>query len=85
MSIRDPFAEAVRTVFGYYVSPARVEELRERAGFKDLLAAAVEIDRLLLVIESAVRFADPKNHPAVLAALKANHAATAKATSGGRT
>ena len=41
----------------------------------DLLSAAKEIDRLLLVIESAVRNADPKQWPAVVRALKANHEA----------
>jgi hypothetical protein len=39
MSAPDPFADAVRTVFGYYVSPARVDELRERTGFRDMVAA----------------------------------------------
>lgn len=44
----------------------------------DLYKAAKEIDRLFLVIESAVRFADPWQHSAVLAALKANRAAIKK-------
>jgi hypothetical protein len=40
-----------------------------------LRAAASGIDRYLLVIESAVRNADPSQHGAVLAALQANRAA----------
>jgi len=50
------------------------------AAAPDYDASAREIDRLLLVIESAVRNADPTHHAAVLAALKANRAAIAKAT-----
>jgi len=50
------------------------------AAAPDLDAAAREIDRLLLVIESAVRNADPVHHEAVLAALKANRTAIAKAS-----
>jgi hypothetical protein len=45
----------------------------------DLYAAGAAIDRLLLVIESAVRTADPAHHSAVLDALEANRAALAKA------
>lgn len=47
----------------------------EEAEIKQLRAAATEIDRHLLVIESAVRNADPSQHSAVLAALQANRAA----------
>lgn len=46
-----------------------------------LVEAAREIDRWLLVIESAVRRGEPRDHPAILAALKANRAAL---ESGGR-
>jgi hypothetical protein len=49
------------------------------AAAPDHHAAAVEIDRLMLVIESAVRTADPKNRRAVMAALVANRAAIDKA------
>jgi len=49
------------------------------AAAPDHYAAARELDRLMLVIESAVRNADPSHHEAVLAALKANRAAIAKA------
>ena len=52
------------------------------AAAPELLDAAVELDRLLLVIESAVRFADPTHSKAVLAALKANSAAISKAKGG---
>ena len=41
--------------------------------------AAVAIDRLMLVIESAVRNADPSHHRAVVDALNANAAALRKA------
>ena len=41
--------------------------------------AAVALDRLSLVIESAVRNADPSQHSVVLAVLQANRAAIAKA------
>lgn len=44
-----------------------------------MLAAAQEIDRLLLVIESAVRNSDAVEYAAILKALKANRAAIAKA------
>lgn len=44
-----------------------------------------ELDRLCLVIESAVRQDDPRNHPAVLALIKANQVLLAsKASSGQR-
>jgi len=46
----------------------------------DLLGAMREIDRLFLVIESAVRNSDPQRHAAVLEALKENRAAINKAT-----
>lgn len=49
------------------------------AAAPEMLAAGVEIDRLILVIESAVRYADQLNHAEVLAALKANRAAIIKA------
>lgn len=45
-------------------------------------SAGLEIHRLSLVIESAVRNADPVHHEAVLAAIKANSAAVAKAALG---
>jgi hypothetical protein len=44
----------------------------------DLHDGAVELDRLMLVIESAVRNADPRNYKAVVAALNANRAAITK-------
>lgn len=50
------------------------------AAAPDHHAVALELDRLMLVIESAVRWQDPTNHAAVLAMLKANRAAIAKAT-----
>jgi len=50
------------------------------AAAPDYHTAAREIDRLALVIESAVRFSDPTNLAAVRAALKANQAAILKAT-----
>jgi hypothetical protein len=50
------------------------------AATPDLLAAAREIDSFALVIESAVRDIEPVHYAAVLAALKANIAAIAKAT-----
>ena len=49
------------------------------AAAPELLAAGSELDRLTFVIESAVRRSDPLNHPAVVAAIKANRAALAKA------
>jgi len=49
------------------------------AAAPDTYTSAREIDRLYLVIESAVRNADPRNHALVVAALKANQAAIAKA------
>lgn len=45
------------------------------AAAPDMLASAIEIDRLTLVIESAVRNFDPRNYAAVLSALRANIAA----------
>jgi len=49
------------------------------AAAPDMLAAGIEIDRLMLVIESAVRNDDKSHHAKVLAALKANRAAIAEA------
>lgn len=46
----------------------------------DYHAVALELDRLMLVIESAVRHSDPANHAAVMALILANRAAIAKAT-----
>jgi hypothetical protein len=57
-----------------------VANARLIAAAPDYHTAAREIDRLALVIESAVRFSDPTNLAAVRAALKANQAAIAKAT-----
>ena len=42
-------------------------------------AVALELDRLMLVIESAVRWQDPTHHTAVVALVKANRAVIAKA------
>jgi hypothetical protein len=50
------------------------------AAAPDHHAVALELDRLMLVIESAVRWQDKSNHAAVLAMLKANRAAIRKAT-----
>lgn len=50
------------------------------AAATDLLTAAKEMDRWMLVIESAMRADAPRDHGAVLDALKANAAAIAKAT-----
>jgi hypothetical protein len=49
------------------------------AAAPEMLATAKEIDRFLLVIECAVRSADPSQHRAVLDALMANRAAIRKA------
>ena len=49
------------------------------AAAPDQNAALLEVDRLSLVIESAVRYADFPNHAAVLAALNAVTAAIARA------
>lgn len=49
-----------------------------RAANEGFQAIARELDRLSLVIESAVRQDDPKNSPAVLALIKANQAALAE-------
>lgn len=46
----------------------------------DLYASAKKLDHLMLVIESAVRHADPAHHAAVMALLAENSAAIAKAT-----
>lgn len=43
-------------------------------------ASGTELDRLALIIESAVRNADPGRHEIVVAALKANNIALSKAT-----
>lgn len=45
----------------------------------DLHSVAVELDRLMPVIESAVGLCDPGHHAAVLALVLANRAALAKA------
>lgn len=50
------------------------------AASPDHHAVALELDRLMLVIESAVRRQDPSHSEAVVAMLKANRAAIAKAT-----
>jgi hypothetical protein len=50
------------------------------AAAPDHHAVALELDRLMLVIESAVRWQDPNNHAAVVALVKANRAAITKAT-----
>lgn len=49
------------------------------AAAPDHHAVALELDRLMLVIESAVRWQDPSHSAAVVAMLKANRAAIAKA------
>ena len=49
------------------------------AAAPDMLSNGVEFDRLCLVIESAVRNADPANLDAVVALIHANRAAIAKA------
>ena len=50
------------------------------AAAPDHHAVALELDRLMLVIESAVRQHDPSHSEAVVAMLKANRATIAKAT-----
>lgn len=50
------------------------------AAAPDHHAVALQLDRLMLVIESAVRHSDPRNHAAVMLLLTANRAAIAKAT-----
>jgi hypothetical protein len=49
------------------------------AAAPDLLSAAIKLDRMALVIESAVRRANDGNYNATLSALKAIEAAIAKA------
>jgi hypothetical protein len=58
------------------------EDARLIAAAPDLRAVAIELDLFMLVIESAVRHSDPKNHAAVMALILANRAALAKATNG---
>jgi hypothetical protein len=55
------------------------DDARLIAAAPDHHANAVEFDRLCLVIESAVRNADPSNIKAVVALIKANRAALSKA------
>lgn len=45
-----------------------------------LREVATELDRLMLVIESAVRHADPRNHASVMALIAANKEALALPT-----
>jgi hypothetical protein len=66
---------------------ARAEAAERRAdtatlGLSALRAALQSVDRLSLVIESAVRNADPTNHAAVLAAIKATRAALSQDQTG---
>ena len=49
------------------------------AALPDLVAVCKDLQRLMLVIESSVRWGDLKNHPQVEALLLANVAAIAKA------
>lgn len=49
------------------------------AAAPDLYAVETDLDRLSLVIESAVRNADPKRHDEIVALIRANRAALAKA------
>ena len=51
------------------------EALRKDA--EGLRTVALELERLMLVIESAVRHSDPRNHAAVMALLLANKSALA--------
>jgi hypothetical protein len=55
-------------------------DMRLIAAAPDQHAVCLELDRLMLVIESAVRHSDPRNHAAVMALILANKAAIAKAT-----
>ena len=50
---------------------AHAQELRDEIA--RLRGAALELDRLMLVIESAVRHSDLRNHEAVMALILANH------------
>ena len=50
------------------------------AALPELFAVVADLDRLMLVIESAVRHSDPRNHAAVMALILANKAALIKAT-----
>ena len=68
------------SVYRYDISSIDHPDARLIAAAPDYHTAAREIDRLALVIESAVRFSDPTNLAAVRAALKANQAAILKAT-----
>ena len=67
---RDTCIAAAINHYGYGRANARLI-----AAAPNMLAAAREIDRLLLVIESAVRNADHPHWEAVVRALKANNAA----------
>lgn len=69
----------VEGALSHVASNCTLADARLIAAAPDLAEAAIEIDRLFLVIESAVRNADPRHQPVVLAALKANRAALAKA------
>ena len=74
------FDETFNFVARVYAGRRQDADARLIAAAPDLLAVAEEFDRLALVIESAVREArSPDRHAAVLAALKANHTAIAKA------
>lgn len=61
---------------------AEIDRLRaacKLAAAPDQHAVALELERLMLVIESAVRHSDPRNHAAVLALIIANKAAVKRA------
>lgn len=57
----------------------REEDARLIASAPDLRAISTELDRLMLVIESAVRHSDPKNHAAIEALILANRSIVEKA------
>lgn len=65
--------------FARPTSPEALANARLIAAAPDHHAVALELDRLALVIDSAVRFADPAFKDEVQALLKANKAALARA------
>lgn len=67
---------------GSHGDPARIEaDARLIAAAPSLLATAQEVDRLMLVIESAVRSAHAVEYDAILTALRANRDAVGMAVS----
>lgn len=78
-----PLREGEDPVFGEasydYVASIDFTETTRPGALPDLIAAAREVDRWMLVIESAMRADAPRDHRAVLDALITNRDALAKA------